>query len=58
MIPKHAVQLIEAISNAEKEPDKWSKKFIKSILGLIQQDKRLSQKQGDKLQEIYRRLNQ
>jgi hypothetical protein len=49
-----AVILIGAIRKSGYRPNEWESSFIKSIVGQIELNEALSEKQSSKLQQIYR----
>lgn len=50
-----AIQLIEAIQESQKPLTKWEEDFLQSIEEQLDNGDRLSDKQSDALQKIYRK---
>lgn len=53
MIPKHALEIIEAIKQTEKKLSKWESGFLATVSIQAKQDRRLSDKQAKSLQDVY-----
>lgn len=51
--------LLDAIYEAARfEPSKWEEDFMHSIEDQLDEERDLTQKQGDKLQQIYRKAQE
>lgn len=53
MIPKHAIELIQAIKATGKALNKWENGFVATVNIQAKQDRRLTDKQAKSLQSIY-----
>lgn len=53
MIPKHTLELIEAIKTTGKKLSKWESGFIATISIQAKQDRRLTDNQAKALQTVY-----
>lgn len=56
MIPKHAIELINAIRQSNQKLSTWERKFLKSVENQAQYDKMLTKTQSLVLEKIYAKV--